>query len=120
MKSFTSVVPPDVPSLFQRSLPWMPSLAMKNRSSPSATGRGMKTEPFVVSAGLTSFTRTVLDSVPSLFQSSWPCTGSEASNSTVPFSSRMSSICDPADPGLMSLRRVVPASEPSLRQSSRQ
>ncbi len=68
LMSFTSTVPAAVPSVFQSSAPFTPSLAWKYRT-PLRTVKpyGQELAPAAV---LMSFTSTVPAAVPSLFQSS--------------------------------------------------
>ncbi len=81
--SLTNTVPAAVPSLFQSSLPLMPSLAEKN-SVPFTLVRNAGIES--PAPAMMSFTNTVPAAVPSLFQSSKPLPPpSLAEKNSVPF-----------------------------------
>ena len=67
--SLTMTVPAAVPSLFQSSVPWTPSLAAKKSVLPTAVRLvGVRARD----AGVDVLDRTVPAAVPSLFQSSLP------------------------------------------------
>src|SRR6266545_1866513 len=80
--SLTMVVPLAVPSLFQSSVPFVPSLAVKRRV-PFMFVRDWGEA--LAEPGQISFTRDVPLAVPSLFQSSVPITPSLAAQKRVPF-----------------------------------
>ena len=82
----TSTVPAAVPSLFHSSLPWAPSLAVKN--SVAADVRQEPRVELLAVPGLMSLTRTVPAAVPSLFHSSSPWSPSSAVKNSVPFDVR--------------------------------
>ena len=100
------------------SLPWIPSLALKNNVPFMFTkSLGMElTDP-----GLMSLTSTVPSSVPSLFHNSTPFSPSLAPKKSVPFTKLVDKEVvpkDPDEPGLMSLTITVPASVPLLFHNS--
>ena len=110
-------VPDSVPSLFQSSVPLVPSSALKYRVLPTAVKlSGLLSED----PTRMSFTMTVPDSVPSLFQSSDPF------KPLFPWKYRVdprSTLLLEMNPSfsvvLMSLTRTVPPGVPSETQSSR-
>ena len=67
--SLTKTVPAPVPSLFQSSLPLVPSFATKNNVPPKLIGLSGSADDVPERI---SFTNTVPPEVPSLFQSSLP------------------------------------------------
>ena len=76
LMSSTSVVPADVPSLFQSSTPWVPSFAVKKAVLPTAVML-LGYEP--IEPGSMSLTIPVPLAVPSLLKISYPPLGSKAS-----------------------------------------
>ena len=113
--SVTRMVPASVPSLFQSSWPFVPSLAEKYRVPPTAVRLPGEE---LAAPGLMSLTMTVPATVPSLFHSSWPLVASLARKySTAPTAVRFPRVELP-EPGSKSLSMIVPAAVPSVFHSS--
>ncbi len=118
--SFTITVPPEVPSLFQSSLPFVPSSATKKRVPLTSTNISGALPPL---PDLMSLTITVPAAVPSLFQSSFPLVPSLALKKNSPLETvkcldTITEAIPSPVPELMSLIMTVPPSVPSLLQSS--
>ena len=110
-------MPAAVPSLFQSAAPFTPSSAMKNNALPTPASSAGSVSIELALPEAMSTTIAVPAAVPSLFQSSRPCTPSFAAKNSVPFTF-VRSYCESRPvPVAICFTGTVPAVVPSLFQS---